>query len=85
MNNIKILTTTTDEEIKAVAVLANEIWHQHFIPIIGEAQVDYMVEKFQSYPAISNQIKKDGYEYFRIFHNHIFIKIRTRQKSDRMK
>ena len=72
MNNIKILTTTTDEEIKAVAVLANEIWHQHFIPIIGEAQVDYMVEKFQSYPAISKQIKEDGYEYFRLFINDTF-------------
>ena len=47
MNNIKILPTTTDTEIQAIATLANEIWHQHFIPIIGEAQVEYMVEKFQ--------------------------------------
>lgn len=72
MNKIKILPTTTDTEIQAVATLANEIWHQHFIPIIGEAQVEYMVEKFQSYPAISRQIKEDGYEYFRIFINDTF-------------
>ena len=72
MNKIKILPTITDTEIQAVATLANEIWHQHFIPIIGEAQVDYMVEKFQSYPAISKQIKEDGYEYFRIFINDTF-------------
>lgn len=72
MNNVNILTTTTDNEIKEVAILANEIWHQHFIPIIGEAQVEYMVEKFQSYPAISNQIKNDGYEYFRIFLGNTF-------------
>ena len=72
MNNIKIMPTNTDTEIQAVAALATEIWHQHFIPIIGEAQVDYMVEKFQSYPAISRQIKEDGYEYFRIFINDTF-------------
>ena len=72
MNTINILTTRTDDEIEAVATLANEIWHQHFIPIIGEAQVDYMVEKFQSYPAISKQIKEDGYEYFRIYLDDIF-------------
>jgi len=60
MNTTKILPVTTDNEIQAVATLANEIWHQHFTPIIGIAQVEYMVEKFQSYPAISNQIKKDG-------------------------
>lgn len=72
MNNIKILTTTTDEEIEAIAVLANEIWHQHFTPIIGKSQVNYMVEKFQSYPAISKQINEGGYEYFRIFLDDTF-------------
>ena len=72
MKNITILTTKTDSEIKDVAVLANEIWHQHFIPIIGEAQVEYMVEKFQSYPAISKQINENGYEYFRIYLDDIF-------------
>lgn len=72
MNTIKILPTTTDTEIQEVSILANEIWHQHFIPIIGEAQVEYMVEKFQSYPAISKQIRQDGYEYFRIFLDNVF-------------
>ena len=72
MNTVNILPTTTDNEIKEVAILANEIWHQHFIPIIGEAQVEYMVEKFQSYPAISDQINNGGYEYFRIFLGDVF-------------
>ncbi len=56
----------TDEDIQQVADLATVIWHEHFPPIIGEDQVDYMVEKFQSYPAISAQIKDDGYEYYKI-------------------
>ena len=72
MKKIVFLKTTTDSEIKSVATLASEIWHQHFIPIIGEAQVEYMVEKFQSYPAISKQINEDGYEYFRIYLNDTF-------------
>ena len=72
MNKIDFITTTSDSEIKNVAALANEIWHQHFVPIIGLDQVEYMVEKFQSYPAISRQIKEDGYEYFRIYLNDIF-------------
>ena len=40
----KVLTKT---QIETVAGLAFEIWNQHFIPIIGKAQVDYMLEKFQ--------------------------------------
>lgn len=72
MNTIRIIPAKTETEIKEVADLATEIWHQHFIPIIGEAQVDYMVEKFQSYPAISRQINEDGYEYFRLYLDDIF-------------
>ena len=53
----------TEAQIETVARLAHEIWNQHFIPIIGKAQVDYMVEKFQSKRAISEQIK-NGYSYY---------------------
>lgn len=55
-----------DEGIREIAVLAEEIWNQHFVPIIGKAQVDYMVEKFQSYPALKAQIEDGGYEYYQM-------------------
>jgi diamine N-acetyltransferase len=53
------------EQIAALAVLAREIWMQHYPPIIGAAQVDYMLEKFQSVEAIARQIAAEGYEYYR--------------------
>ena len=34
-------------DIDTVAQLAHEIWNQHFTSIIGKAQVDYMLDKFQ--------------------------------------
>ncbi|MHB9112142.1 MAG: GNAT family N-acetyltransferase [Thermoleophilia bacterium] len=52
-------------EIEAVAALAYEIWNQHFVPIIGQAQVDYMLDKFQSATAIAGQIS-GGYMYYTI-------------------
>ena len=66
MNVTQILAARTDTELQSIATLADEIWHQHFPPIIGEAQVNYMVEKFQSYPALKAQTEKEGYEYFLI-------------------
>ncbi|MFP4192908.1 MAG: GNAT family N-acetyltransferase [Candidatus Hydrogenedentota bacterium] len=60
---MEIQTVTTPEEIAAVAALAHEIWNEHFPPIIGQAQVDYMLDKFQSAPAITRQIA-EGYEYY---------------------
>ena len=61
-----IVLAKTDDDIREIAVLAEEIWNQHFVDIIGKAQVDYMVEKFQSYPALKKQIEQEGYEYYRI-------------------
>jgi ribosomal protein S18 acetylase RimI-like enzyme len=51
------------EQVQEVARLAREIWLEHYAPIIGQKQVDYMLEKFQSESAIVEQIGK-SYEYF---------------------
>jgi GNAT superfamily N-acetyltransferase len=50
--------------ICVVEALAYSIWREHFIPIIGSPQVEYMLEKFQSKRAILNQIEKDGFLYY---------------------
>lgn len=60
--NIKI--ATNDNDIKAVADLATVIWHEHFASILSPEQIDYMVEKFQSYPAIKKAVEIDGYRYY---------------------
>ena len=56
-------TKTTD--IQTVEKLAHKIWNAHYVPIIGQNQVDFMLEKYQSFNAISSQIK-NGYDYFLI-------------------
>lgn len=71
MNTFKIVPAKTDADLKEIATLAEEIWHQHFTPIIGKDQVIYMVDKFQSYPAIKGQTE-NGYEYFKIYNGEIF-------------
>lgn len=53
------------QDIARVAALAHAIWNEHFPAIIGQAQVDYMVEQFQSVNAIARQIA-EGYEYYLI-------------------
>ena len=60
---IKITAVKGQKEISIVAALAEEIWNDHFVPIIGKAQVDYMLDKFQSESAISKQID-EGFEYY---------------------
>ena len=54
-------------DIKLTTQLAHKIWNQHYEPIIGQDQVNYMVDKFQSESAITKQLE-DGYLYFLIEH-----------------
>jgi ribosomal protein S18 acetylase RimI-like enzyme len=54
---------STDNQIEIVEALAREIWTEHYIPIIGKEQVDYMLDRFQSKQAISEQIRA-GVLYF---------------------
>jgi len=55
------------EEAPTIAKFAEPIWYQHYSPIIGDAQVKYMLEKFQSKKAILNQLD-EGYQYFKVTH-----------------
>lgn len=58
----------TAQDIEEVAVLAAKIWHEYYISLLTTQQIDYMVEKFQSVTAITDQIRNQGYEYYCIQH-----------------
>lgn len=61
----KLVRVETDDDIAAIVRLADAIWHAHYVPIVGQAQVDYMLDKFQSPDAIDDQLAH-GFEYYRI-------------------
>ena len=52
-----------ENEIPMLSSLATSILREHFDPIIGKTQNDYMLEKYQSINAIKHQFEKD-YLYF---------------------
>ncbi len=52
-----------EQTIKIVENLGIEIWNEHYINIISKEQIDYMLNKFQSFSAIKSQIN-EGYIYY---------------------
>lgn len=56
----------TEQDLTVLSQMAEEVWHQHFASILSPEQIDYMVEKFQSYPAMKKQMAEDGYQYYLI-------------------
>lgn len=61
---MEICVCENEKQLIQLAETAKEIWNEYFISIISQEQIDYMVEKFQSYPALKKAIKEEHYTYF---------------------
>ncbi len=66
MDGIRLVELLAGDGKKAdeLASLAREIWLEHYTPIIGADQVEYMLSKYQSGSSILNDICSNGYRYF---------------------
>lgn len=66
--NTLFTAVTSDEDIECLVALADEIWHEYWPALIGDAQTDYMVERFQSTKAITRDMCDHAYEYWFMHH-----------------
>lgn len=66
MVEINIAKTTSD--ILVIEKLADTIWREHYIPIIGLNHVEYMLDKYQSFDSMRYQIDNGSF-YYIIFYN----------------
>jgi ribosomal protein S18 acetylase RimI-like enzyme len=64
-----IIEISTENQMHDIESLAREIWTEHYIPIIGKKQVDYMLARYQSKQAVKEQITS-GVLYFIIEEGH---------------
>lgn len=51
------------EACAEIAALARRVWTQHYTALIGAAQVEYMLARFQSADAVSAQCAQ-GFQYY---------------------
>lgn len=64
MNNLEFHEVQLEDEILAVEQLASIIWNEHYNAILGQTQIDYMLNKYLSKEAILEQKITKGYRYF---------------------
>lgn len=60
---VQFIKVETREQIAETDRLARQIWNEHYSKIITQQQIDYMLAKFQSEQAITEQIN-NGVEYY---------------------
>lgn len=62
--HIQVIPAVQKSQLQIISVLAEEIWHEHYAHILSAEQIDYMVDRFQSYDAICEQMNGEHYRYF---------------------
>jgi len=58
------LVIAKQHELEEIARLAEITWNEHYIPIIGQKQVDYMLAKIYSEKAMQEQFAKKGHVFY---------------------
>lgn len=61
---IQLQKVETEKQIETLCAIAEKVWHLTYDSLLPEGQVDYMVEKFQSAPAVKEQIANSNYRYY---------------------
>jgi RimJ/RimL family protein N-acetyltransferase len=60
-------------QIKKVEELAGRIWREHYSTILENRQIEYMLEHFQSFDAIQEQIACKNYQYYLLNQDNVDI------------
>lgn len=60
------LTVAKEKDLDTIAKLAHLIWNDHYVNIIGQAQVDYMLAKMYSLESLSDQLNQKKHVFYLI-------------------
>ncbi len=62
--NIELKRVEGEEDVDTLCQVAAKAWHRAYDQLLPEGQVDYMVEKLQSPPAVKGQMARENYQYY---------------------
>lgn len=51
-------------DLPRIRALAEHIWNQHYPPIIGQAQVDYMLQRMYSSESLNDQLMRQHHRFY---------------------
>ena len=55
-DEVQLVPVSSAAQVAAVARMAHEVWNENYVLLVRQAQVDYMVAKFQTAEAMSSRI-----------------------------
>ena len=57
---------TSDDDLRIIASIGHSVWNEAYKGIVPKDQIDYMLDKYQSYEALRDQVDNHGYTYLMI-------------------
>ncbi|MCC6180448.1 MAG: GNAT family N-acetyltransferase [Bacteroidia bacterium] len=63
------LIPATEKDLELIHNLAYEIWNQHYVSIIGQEQVNYMLQKMYDIESLKEQINTKKHQFYLIEFN----------------
>lgn len=67
------LIEAKESDFKLISDLAVKIWNQHYVPIIGQQQVDYMLAKIYNYDSMLEQTQHKQHKFYLIQQNNLTV------------
>lgn len=79
------LSLAKETDLKTIADLAKVIWNDHYVPIIGQEQVNYMLNKIYNYDSLFEQLTIKNHVFYLILSETQtvgFLSVSTENRSD---
>jgi RimJ/RimL family protein N-acetyltransferase len=79
------LNLAKEEDIDTIAKLARKIWNEHYVDIVGQEQVDYMLEEMYSKNSLEQQMRVKKHLFYLIKKDETaigFISVSSKNNSD---
>lgn len=64
------LRIAQEKDLDTIATLAQIIWNEHYVSIVGQEQVDYMLAKIYNHQSLVEQLNKKKHVFYLIDYNN---------------
>ncbi len=58
-----MVPATSDDDLRIVASIGHSVWNEAYAGIVPQDQIHYMLDKFQSFESLREQVDSKGYTY----------------------
>ncbi len=79
------LNSAKETDLNFIATMAREIWNVHYTDMVGQAQVDYMLDKFYNRASLIEQMTIERHSFYLIEHGKDaigFLSVSSKNNTD---